>query len=86
MKTLWCVHTAPTIVCDVSISSAQYQIFGVFDGHGGKKAAHFAEAHLPQVVSEELTTDAFDPGDCLIRAFERTDQQFIEACDVRNST
>ncbi len=86
MKTLWCVHSAPTIVCDVCISSAQYQIFGVFDGHGGERAADFAKANIPQFVSEELTTDAFDPYDCLIRAFQRTDQQFIEACDVRNST
>jgi hypothetical protein len=86
MKPLRCVHSSPIIVCDLCISSAQCQLFGVFDGHGGKKAADFAREHLPRVLSEELTIDATDPGACLIRAFEKTDQQFIDGSDVRNTT
>ena len=53
------------------------QLFCVFDGHGGKRAADFAKEHLPQILSVELTTDASDPAGCLIRAFEKTDAQFI---------
>jgi hypothetical protein len=55
----------------------------VFDGHGGKRAADFAKDHLPQVLSEELHADASDPGSCLIRAFEKTDEKFITGSDVR---
>jgi hypothetical protein len=56
----------------------------VFDGHGGKRAADFAKENLPQVLSEELHADASDPGSCLIRAFEKTDEKFITGSDVRS--
>jgi serine/threonine protein phosphatase PrpC len=59
------------------------QLFCVFDGHGGKKAADFARDRLPQVLAEKLTADGSNPGECLVRAFEQTDEQFISGSDVR---
>ena len=58
----------------------------MFDGHGGKKAADYAKDHLPQVLSEELTADDSDPGQCLLRAFEKTDEKFISGSEVRAVT
>ncbi len=55
----------------------------MFDGHGGKKAADFAKEHLPQVLSNELSTDCSDPGQCLLRAFEKTDVKFMAENEVR---
>jgi len=60
---------------------ANFMIFAVFDGHGGKKAADYAKEHLPQVLSEELTADGSDPGQCLLRAFEKTDEKFISGSE-----
>ena len=55
----------------------------MFDGHGGKMAADFAKEHFPCVLSQQLTADASDPGGCLSRVFEITDEQFIRANSVR---
>ncbi len=38
------------------------------------------------MLSTELTTDASDPGACLLRAFEKTDEQFISGSEVRIGT
>ena len=64
-------------------SFSELQLFCVFDGHGGKRAADFAKEHLPRVLSEELHADASEPGNCLIRAFEKTDKEFMDGSDVR---
>jgi serine/threonine protein phosphatase PrpC len=70
-----------SFVCS-SFSPPKRQLFCVFDGHGGKRAADFAKEHLPNFLSTELTTDASDPSGCLIRAFEKTDVQFMEDNEV----
>ena len=70
------LSSQPPFAC-ISFSPSVRQLFCVFDGHGGKRAADFAKEHLPHILSAELTTDASDPAGCLIRAFEKTDAQFI---------
>ena len=48
--------------------SIDYDLFGVFDGHGGKQAANFASKHVLPIFQEELagaslTTDTALPED-----------------------
>lgn len=53
--------------------------FGVFDGHGGRDAADYAEKHL----LGNLLEDGGFPGDvhgALVRSFLQTDKGFHRAC------
>jgi serine/threonine protein phosphatase PrpC len=50
-------------------------IFGVFDGHGGQRAAHFASNRLPQLLLHRV---GWCPAhDALHQAFLRTDKEFL---------
>jgi hypothetical protein len=50
--------------------------FGCFDGHCGKRAAMWAKEHLANNLSTELAVRA--PKDALLRAFLRTDAEFLD--------
>ena len=50
--------------------------FGCFDGHCGKRAAMWAKEHLANNLSTELAVRA--PKDALVRAFLRTDAEFLD--------
>eukprot|EP00658_Telonema_sp_P-2_P062808 TRINITY_DN5148_c0_g1_i2.p1 TRINITY_DN5148_c0_g1~~TRINITY_DN5148_c0_g1_i2.p1 ORF type:complete len:215 (-),score=52.09 TRINITY_DN5148_c0_g1_i2:389-1033(-) len=58
--------------------STKLSFFGVFDGHGGRRAADFAEAKLYELLLEhpEINTDM----EAALRAsFEATERMFLEA-------
>ncbi|XP_018430113.1 PREDICTED: integrin-linked kinase-associated serine/threonine phosphatase 2C, partial [Nanorana parkeri] len=57
--------------------------FGVFDGHGGSRAAKFASQHLHQNLVKKLPRgegSSVDKGikKCLIDAFKQTDEEFLK--------
>lgn len=40
--------------------SIGYDVYGVFDGHGGKQAANYAAKHVLAILQEELADTALD--------------------------
>jgi len=63
-----------------------YMYFGkqVFDGHGGKSAAHFVCEHLPRVIVE----DADFPvklEKVVARSFIETDAAFEKSCSLESA-
>jgi len=44
-------HIAKT---NVDCGGAQYSVFGVFDGHGGREVANFCKAHVPVFLDGQL--------------------------------
>lgn len=52
-------------------------VFGVFDGHGGQRAAKFASKRLPELLLRNLSLSAVGKHDALRRAFLRTDHDFL---------
>jgi len=64
-------------------ASADASFFGIFDGHGGVKAAAWAREHLAKNVSQALVT-AVQPGVALTAAFKRTDNDFCEFARRQN--
>lgn len=57
--------------------SAKLSFFGVFDGHGGRRAADFAEVRLYELLLDhpEINTD---PEAALRASFEATETMFLE--------
>jgi len=56
----------------------------VFDGHGGKGAAHFVRDNLPRLIVE----DADFPlklEKVVARSFMQTDAQFAESCTLEST-
>lgn len=51
-------------------SGVKYDVFGVFDGHGGKQAANFAAKHVLPILQEELADMSLKPGTTLPEALE----------------
>lgn len=54
--------------------------FGVFDGHGGRKAADFAAQHLYEYIESD---DMFDTNvaDAVEKAFLKVDKEFVEVAE-----
>ncbi len=48
--------------------------YGVFDGHGGWRAAEYCQLHLSTQVEEMLARDP-EPSKALVAAFEQTDRE-----------
>ncbi|XP_026454687.1 probable protein phosphatase 2C 27 [Papaver somniferum] len=58
--------------------------FGVFDGHGGKDAAHFVRDNLPRLIVE----DSYFPLELekvVIRSFKETDARFARNCILQSA-
>ncbi|KAJ9163015.1 hypothetical protein P3X46_022737 [Hevea brasiliensis] len=58
--------------------------YGVFDGHGGKSAAHFVRDHLPRVIVEDADL-ALELEKVFARSFIETDTAFAETCSLESS-
>ncbi|XP_057988083.1 probable protein phosphatase 2C 27 isoform X4 [Hevea brasiliensis] len=58
--------------------------YGVFDGHGGKSAAHFVRDHLPRVIVEDADF-ALELEKVVARSFIETDTAFAETCSLESS-
>ncbi|KAH9318341.1 hypothetical protein KI387_020110, partial [Taxus chinensis] len=64
-----------------SLGEGPWAFYGVFDGHGGKHAAHFVCDKLPSLIVK----DSHFPSEvekAVRRAFLRTDTAFAEACSL----
>ncbi|KAA0146519.1 hypothetical protein FNF29_07991 [Cafeteria roenbergensis] len=56
--------------------------YGVFDGHGGWRAAEYCQLHLSTQVEEMLVRDP-EPSKALVAAFEQTDREFLRCANGR---
>ncbi|KAG2327558.1 hypothetical protein Bca4012_036564 [Brassica carinata] len=63
-------------------------MFGVYDGHGGVKAAEFAAKNLDKNVLEEVggTSDESEIADAVKRGYLTTDAAFLDGEDVRGGS
>lgn len=55
----------------------QISVFGVFDGHGGQRAAEFASARLPQIIIDTIAKSDKCVYEVLRDAFLQTDEEFL---------
>merc|ERR1719387_972870 len=62
--------------CPDALGSFSY--FGVFDGHGGARAAAFAGERLYGLLVEEREELDRKPQEVLCRAFRRTEEEWID--------
>ncbi|XP_068344441.1 probable protein phosphatase 2C 27 [Pyrus communis] len=58
--------------------------YGVFDGHGGKDAAHFVRDNLPRVIVEDADFP-LELEKVITRSFMETDAAFAETCSLEAS-
>jgi protein phosphatase 2C family protein 2/3 len=56
----------------------------VFDGHGGKDAAHYVRDNLPRVIVEDADFP-LELEKVVRRSFVQTDSQFAERCSHQNA-
>ncbi|XP_050214186.1 probable protein phosphatase 2C 27 [Mercurialis annua] len=63
------------------LSGESIAFYGVFDGHGGKSAAHFVRDHLPRVIVKDAD---FPLGleKVITRSFIETDAALAETCSL----
>jgi len=64
------------IEVDVDGQKQCFSFFGVFDGHGGKKAADFTRDHLCKTLVEELKSGTDAPS-ALRNAYVKTDDAYL---------
>ncbi|CAL0315620.1 unnamed protein product [Lupinus luteus] len=61
------------------LGESKLAFFGVFDGHGGAKAAEFAAKNLKKnVLDEVITTDEQDIKEAVKRGYLNTDSDFLK--------
>uniref|UniRef100_A0A0D9WMI7 protein-serine/threonine phosphatase n=1 Tax=Leersia perrieri TaxID=77586 RepID=A0A0D9WMI7_9ORYZ len=60
-----------------SVDNEAISFYGVFDGHGGKDAAHFVRDNLPRVIVEDADFP-LELEKVVKRSFVQTDSQFAE--------
>lgn len=58
--------------------------YGVFDGHGGKSAAHFVRDHLPRVIVEDADFP-IELEKVVTRSFMETDAAFAKSCSIESA-
>ncbi|KAI4377306.1 hypothetical protein MLD38_014958 [Melastoma candidum] len=58
--------------------------FGVFDGHGGKGAAHFVRDNLPRVIVEDADFP-LELEKVVTRSFNETDAAFAKTCRLETA-
>lgn len=56
----------------------------MFDGHGGKSAAHFVRDHLPRVIVEDADFP-IELEKVISRSFMETDAAFAKSCSVESA-
>ncbi|KAK3159371.1 hypothetical protein QOZ80_2AG0149260 [Eleusine coracana subsp. coracana] len=64
--------------CD-SVNDEIISFYGVFDGHGGKDAAHYVRDNLPRVIVEDADFP-LELEKVVKRSFVQTDSKFAETC------
>ncbi|CAM8942594.1 unnamed protein product [Rhodiola kirilowii] len=66
------------------LSDEAISFYGVFDGHGGKDAAHFVRDHLPRVIVEDADFPV-ELEKVVTRSFVETDAAFEKSCSVEST-
>lgn len=66
-------------------SNSGWSVYGVFDGHGGRRAADFCAISLPNLLSERLPKEMVPEFDkavkaAVVQAFLEADRQFLDMC------
>lgn len=56
----------------------------MFDGHGGKSAAHFVRDYLPRVIVEDADFP-IELEKVVTRSFMETDAAFAKSCSVESA-
>ncbi|XP_020090586.1 probable protein phosphatase 2C 27 [Ananas comosus] len=67
-----------------SVAGEAVSFYGVFDGHGGKGAAHFVRDNLPRVIVEDAEFP-LDLEKVVARSFVQTDTQFATTCSLQST-
>lgn len=67
-----------------SLADEVISFYGVFDGHGGKSAAHFVRDHLPKVIVEDADFP-LELEKVVTRSFVQTDSAFANSCSLGSS-
>ncbi|XP_052143689.1 probable protein phosphatase 2C 27 [Oryza glaberrima] len=67
-----------------SVDDEIISFYGVFDGHGGKDAAHYVRDNLPRVIVEDADFP-LELEKVVRRSFVQTDSQFAERCSHQNA-
>lgn len=65
------------VACLQGKGEVDSSLYGVYDGHGGSKAAQFCKERLLKYVVESEDFDK-DVNTALFKAFQRTEEEFIE--------
>lgn len=68
----------------LSMNGEAISFYGVFDGHGGKGAAHFVRDNLPRVIVEDADFP-LQLEKVVTRSFMQIDTQFAQTCSVHAS-
>ncbi|KAK3221822.1 hypothetical protein Dsin_008847 [Dipteronia sinensis] len=58
--------------------------YGVFDGHGGKAAAHFVRDHLPRVIVDDADFP-LELEKVVTRSYIETDAAFLKSCSLESA-
>ncbi|KAG6469736.1 probable protein phosphatase 2C 27 isoform X2 [Zingiber officinale] len=67
-----------------SLDAEAVSFYGVFDGHGGKDAAHFVCDNLPRIIAED-SDFPLKLEKVIVRSFLQTDLQFAKTCSPQAS-
>jgi protein phosphatase PTC2/3 len=59
-----------------------YDLFAVFDGHGGANCADFLREHFPVLLSRSKYVDSH-PEQALRETFEKCEEKFLELCEAK---
>uniref|UniRef100_A0A7N0RFY9 protein-serine/threonine phosphatase n=1 Tax=Kalanchoe fedtschenkoi TaxID=63787 RepID=A0A7N0RFY9_KALFE len=66
------------------LNEGAVSFYGVFDGHGGKDAAHFVRDHLPRVIVEDADFPV-ELEKVVTRSFVETDAAFEKSCSIESA-
>lgn len=61
-----------------------YEWTQVFDGHGGKDAAHFVRDYLPRVIVEDADFP-IELEKVVTRSYMKTDAAFADTCSTHSA-
>eukprot|EP01104_Vermistella_antarctica_P016336 TRINITY_DN554_c0_g1_i1.p1 TRINITY_DN554_c0_g1~~TRINITY_DN554_c0_g1_i1.p1 ORF type:complete len:355 (+),score=76.98 TRINITY_DN554_c0_g1_i1:97-1161(+) len=74
-----------TLVCTLPDESGGGRVYGVFDGHGGEKAAQYCVKHFSTVLSSQDTVQTDIPS-ALVSTYKRLDKKFLKKLEDSGTT
>uniref|UniRef100_A0A2P2MHA1 protein-serine/threonine phosphatase n=1 Tax=Rhizophora mucronata TaxID=61149 RepID=A0A2P2MHA1_RHIMU len=79
-----CISNLPEKFGRRLLSDEAISFYGVFDGHGGKSAAHFVRDHLPRVIVEDADFP-LELERVVMRSFVETDAALAKSCTLESA-